>query len=218
MSIKENYLKVKKQISDSCEKVNRNPQEVTLVGVTKNTEIARVKELVNAGCNDIGENRLYELEEKYLKLKDMNVKIHFIGHLQSNKARKIVEMANVIHSVDSLKLLGKINNAAFEFGKKQKVFLQVNVSGEEQKSGFEVGEMEHVISDARKFENIEVLGLMTMAPFTNDKETIHSCFRKLHELKEKFKLKELSMGMTNDFIPAIANGATFVRVGRKIFE
>ncbi|MAG18153.1 MAG: YggS family pyridoxal phosphate-dependent enzyme [Candidatus Diapherotrites archaeon] len=220
MSVKENYSNLQKEIKEACEKVRRKPEEITLVGVTKNQEIPKIKELVEAGIRDIGESKAQELEEKYPDLKEMKADIHFIGHLQSNKVKKVVEMSDYIHSVDSLDLLRKIHYAASDMNKVQSVFLQVNTSGEKQKFGMPPKEVESMMSTMKNlpYDNVEFIGLMTMAQHTEDEEIIRDSFRTLYDLKEHLNITHLSMGMSNDYKIAIEEGSTVLRIGRKLFE
>jgi len=146
MGVKENYAKLKKEVAQTCEKVRRKPGEITIVGVTKNQPIQKIREAVVAGIDDIGESRAQELEEKYPDLKELGAEIHFIGHLQSNKVKSVVRIADYIHSVDSLELLRKIHYAALDLDKEQNIFLQVNTSGERQKHGMAHSEVEDLLT------------------------------------------------------------------------
>ena len=220
MSIKENLTNLKKEIKEICEKVRRTPESITLVGVTKTRSIPEIKELVESGVEDIGENKAQELEEKYPDLKEMKTEIHFIGRLQSNKIKKIVEMADYIHSVDSIDLLRKIQYQALDQNKTQNIFLQVNTSGEPQKQGMEPKEVEYMMTSMQMlpFDKLRFIGLMTMAPYTQDEQIIRDCFSKLKDIKEHLNITHLSMGMTNDYKIAIQEGSTVLRIGRKLFE
>ena len=220
MGIKENYQQLQKEISETCAKVRRKPEEITLVGVTKNQEISEIKELIGLGIQDIGESRAQELEEKYPDLKELKTDIHFIGHLQSNKVKQVVEMADYIHSVDSLDLLRKIHYAALDRDETQNIFLQVNTSGEKEKFGMPPNEVESLLTTMKNlpYDNVEFVGLMTMAPLTEDQEIIRKCFQDLYDIKEHLNLHHLSMGMSNDFKIAIEEGSTILRIGRKLFE
>ena len=220
MGIKENYQKLQKEIAETCAKFRRNPKEITLVGVTKNREISEIKELVELGVEDIGESRAQELEEKYPDLKELKVDIHFIGHLQSNKVKQVVELADYIHSVDSLDLLRKIHYAALERDEVQDIFLQVNTSRESQKFGMPPSGVESLLTTMKNlpYDNVNFIGLMTLAPLTEDQEIIRKSFQDLYDIKEHLNLHQLSMGMSNDFKIAIEEGATVLRIGRKLFE
>jgi len=220
MGIKENYQQLQKEIEETCSKARRNPKEITLMGATKNREISEIKELVGLGVEDIGESKAQELEEKYPDLKELKADIHFIGHLQSNKIKQVVEMADYIHSVDSLDLLRKIHYAALERDETQDIFLQVNTSGEKEKFGMPPSEVESLLTTMKNlpYDNVAFTGLMTMAPLTDDEEIIRKCFQDLYDIKEHLNLHHLSMGMSNDFKIAIEEGSTVLRIGRKLFE
>ncbi|MEM4257223.1 MAG: YggS family pyridoxal phosphate-dependent enzyme [Candidatus Diapherotrites archaeon] len=220
MSIKQNIEKLNKEIEETCKKVRRNPKEITIVAVTKGQNIAKIKEAIEAGITDIGENKIQELEEKYPELKNTNTEIHFIGHLQTNKVKKAVEMADYIHSVDSLSLLRKIHYKALDINKIQNIFLQVNTTGEKTKQGMQPQEVEEMLTTLKSlpYNNVRFIGLMTIAPLTQNQEEIRKCFQKLFDIKESLNLKHLSMGMSNDFKIAIEEGSTVLRIGRKIFE
>ena len=219
MNIKENYNKMQKEITETCAKVRRNPKDITLIGVTKHQPVSKIKEAIALGIEDIGENKEQELSEKYPEIKNLGADIHFIGHLQSNKVKSVVEMADYIHSVDSLNSLRKIHYAALDMDKEQNIFLQVNTSGEEQKYGMPPKEVESLLTTMKNlpYENVHFTGLMTMAPLTEDETIIRECFQKLFDIKEHLNLHHLSMGMSNDFKIAIEEGATVLRIGRKLF-
>ncbi len=220
MSIKSNYESVKKEIAQTCTRVRRSPKEITLVAVTKNEPVTKIMEIVSLGIEDIGESKAQELEEKYPELKKLKAEIHFIGHLQSNKVKPVVEMADYIQSVDSLNLLRKIHYAALDMDKVQNIFLQVNTSGEKQKYGMPPHGVESLLTTMKNlpYGNVKFMGLMTMAPLTENEETIRNCFKTLFDIKEHLNLHHLSMGMSNDFKIAIEEGATVLRIGRKLFE
>ncbi|MEK6958001.1 MAG: YggS family pyridoxal phosphate-dependent enzyme [archaeon] len=220
MSIKSNYESVKKEIAQTCARVRRNPKEITLVAVTKNEPVTKIREIVSLGIEDIGESKAQELEEKYPDLKELKTEIHFIGHLQSNKVKPVVEMADYIQSVDSLNLLRKIHYAALDMDKVQNIFLQVNTSGEKQKFGMPPHEVESLLTTMKNlpYGNVKFMGLMTMAPLTENEETIRNCFKTLFDIKEHLNLHHLSMGMSNDYKIAIEEGATVLRIGRRLFE
>lgn len=210
MGIKENYELVKSRIGQ----INPNCK---LVIITKNRSVEQIEKLISLGHRDFGENRLQELEEKVGKVE--GAVWHFVGHLQSNKAKRATLLCEMIHSIDSIKLARKINNAAAELGKKQKILIEVNVSGEAAKYGIKPSVLANFLGEIKKLnlENIAILGLMTMAPFMEAEKT-RPYFKKLRELAEGFGLKELSIGMTNDYIVALEEGATIVRIGTAIFE
>ena len=220
MGVKENVETLRREIAEACAKVRRSPETITIVGVSKGQPIPKIREAVAAGIKDIGESRAQELEEKFPELKELGAEIHFIGHLQSNKVKKVVEMADYIHSVDGLDLLRKIHYAALDLDKVQSIFLQVNTSGETQKSGMKPEEVESLLTTLKNlpYNNVKFLGLMTIAPLTENLGEARACFQKLYDIKEHLNLHHLSMGMSNDFRIAVEEGATVLRIGRKIFE
>lgn len=204
MGIKENLEKIESEIGNA-----------KLLIITKLRSEAEIRELINLGYNEFGENKIQELEKRAEKFP--GVTWHMVGHVQSNKAGKAVELCEVIHSVDSLKLARKIDSAAKEIGKVQRIFVEVNVAGEESKYGISENELEHLIDEIKRMKNIELLGLMTMAPFIEAEET-RKYFRKLKQLAGRFGLKGLSMGMSNDYRQAVSEGATLLRIGTAVFE
>lgn len=201
-----------------------DPQDVTLIAVTKNHGVEAMREAIDDQISVIGENRVQEAESKYDVL-GREVSWHLIGHLQSNKAKKAVRLFDLIHSVDSLALAEAINKAAGTAGKRQDILLQVNVAQDENKFGLEADEMMSVAQEVCKMENIRLCGLMTIAPFYEDCELVRPVFRKLRELYQELKdarlegsdIRYLSMGMTHDFVVAVEEGANLIRVGTGIF-
>ncbi|KAB2842090.1 MAG: YggS family pyridoxal phosphate-dependent enzyme [Melioribacteraceae bacterium] len=220
--LKENLHKVEENISKICRNTGRNRSEIRLIAVSKTHTVEEIKEVINAGVLDFGENKAQELSVKSQQLKEP-VFWHFIGHLQTNKVKYIIEPAEYIHSVDSTKLAEEINKRAKSINKIQKILLEINTSDEESKFGLtEEKDILNVAEFCSKCENVELTGLMTMAPYTDDKKIIRECFIKLRNIKDSlnqkgFNLKELSMGMTNDYEIAIEEGATMIRVGTAIF-
>lgn len=221
-AIAERYEVVRRQVADAADCAGRSLEDITIVAVTKHVGVPEVRAALAAGCVDFGENRVQEFEGKYGLFPD--ARWHFIGTLQSNKVRGVVGKAHLIHSVDSLKLLHTIARHAAEIDVTQPVLLEVNVSGEGSKHGFEPADVREALIDASRVGNIQVNGLMTMAPFGRAEDS-RWVFRELRELRDSLcamplngvDLTELSMGMTNDFRVAIEEGATIVRVGRAIF-
>lgn len=214
MLLAENIAEVKKHIETACKKADRNPSEATIVAVAKTFPLDTIKAAFKLGLHHFGENRVDELAKKAPQLP--RAKWHFIGHLQSNKVRKAVAYAGYIHSIDSLKLLQKVDKAAAELNKTVKVFIQVNVSHEKTKSGLKPEQLENAMTIARLLPNVEILGLMTMAPEI-PAEKCRPFFRQLRELASARGLEQLSMGMTNDYEVAVEEGATYLRIGRAIF-
>lgn len=215
MSIKDNIDDLKKDLKN---------YDANLLAVTKTHGIDKIMEVYNYGLRDFGENKVQELIEKKEKMPE-DINWHLIGHLQTNKVNKILGEVSLIHSVDSLKILKKINNRAKSLSIVQDCLIQVNISKEETKSGFFVDEIDKVIEEASKLDNINIKGLMTMAPNTEDENLIRNCFRELKKIFEKLsnlsynniEMKYLSMGMTHDYKIALEEGANIIRVGSKIF-
>lgn len=222
VTVKENLNKVQSVVRDACKKSNRDVKDITMIVVTKYVTIDRAMEVVEAGQYHLGENRAEEGVKKWDAIGDQ-VQWHFIGNLQSRKVKDVVDKFDYIHSLDRPSLAKEINKRAPE-GKKVKCFVQVNVSGEESKSGISPEETIDFIKKLSIYESIELVGLMTMAPFVEDPETVRPYFRKLRELKEEIESLELahapchhlSMGMSNDYHIAIEEGATFIRIGSAV--
>jgi len=224
MSIRENLERIREKIRVKSELVGRDPQEITLVAVTKTVEADRIEEAIAAGVNIIGESRVQEAKEKYGKV-ESKIIWHLVGHLQRNKAKDAVKIFDLIHSVDSTKLAKEIDKQAKKVGKIQKILVEVNASGEESKYGLSPEEVITFLKEVSRFPNIKVEGLMTMAPFYENPEDCRPYFRKLRELREEIKAENikdvemvyLSMGMSSDFEVAIEEGSNMVRIGRAIF-
>lgn len=220
--IAENLAVLRQKIEETCRKSGRNPAEIKLIAVSKYFGVDAINEAKNCGLTDFGENRAQELTLKYEKLGN-GVTWHFIGTLQTNKVRYVVNSAELIHSVDSPELVEEINKRAEKIGKIQKILLEVKTSGEETKSGLETEtEILSLVKRCSELLNIELKGFMTMAPLTDDTNIIRKSFRDLRNLKDRinnkgFNLTELSMGMTSDFEIAIEEGATMIRIGSAIF-
>lgn len=219
-SIKENIEKIKSLISIAAEKSNRNVNEITLMAVTKSVDIEDIKKAIDEGVENFGENRVQEALKKIPKLSEYkNVRWHMIGHLQTNKVKKCLEIFDEIHSVDSIKLLEKINEQAKILNKVVNIFLQVNVSKEPTKFGILYENFDDFVKEVNSMElsNIKIKGLMTIAPFSLDPETSRPYFKRLADLAKKYDYKELCMGMSQDFVVAIEEGATIIRIGTAIF-
>lgn len=220
--IAENLAVLRQKIEETCRKSGRNPAEIKLIAVSKYFGVDAINEAKNCGLTDFGENRAQELTLKYEKLGN-DVAWHFIGTLQTNKVRYVVNSAELIHSVDSPELVEEINKRAEKIGKIQKILLEVKTSREETKSGLETEtEILSLVKRCSELLNIELKGFMTMAPLTDDTNIIRKSFRDLRNLKDRinnkgFNLTELSMGMTSDFEIAIEEGATMIRIGSAIF-
>lgn len=215
MTIKENLQNVIRRIDEAKARGNNSSESVKLISITKMADESQIKEAMSSGIVAVGESRIQIAADK-MHLFD-GVEKHMIGHLQSNKVKKAVEMFDVIQSVDTLKLARAIDKSAREQNKIQKVMIQVNISEEEQKFGISVDFIEEFYKECMGLMNIKVIGLMCMAPYVPNEET-RPIFSKAKEIADKYHFKELSMGMTNDFEIAIEEGATMVRVGRAIFN
>ncbi|RZT23022.1 MULTISPECIES: YggS family pyridoxal phosphate-dependent enzyme [Fictibacillus] len=220
MNILENKEKILDKIQDACTKKNRSSKGVNLVAVTKYVSNETTKNAVLAGVEHIGENRIEGLLEKkeYLKEMNENVKWHFIGTLQSRKVKDIINQVDYIHSLDRLSLAKEIQKRA---DKTISCFVQVNVAEEDSKHGLAVKEVISFVDKLKDYDKIKVVGLMTMAPFTEDESVVRNVFSTLKQLQIDIQRKdfphapceELSMGMSNDYVIAVEEGATFVRIG-----
>ncbi len=203
----------------------RKPEAVKLVAVSKTVPVARIQAAIDAGLRTFGENYVQEAGDKIRQLEDQSVSWHFIGRLQTNKAKHAVPWFDMIHTVDSEKLAREIDKQAQKNGKIQDVLVQVNVGGEASKAGVSPEDAESLIQAISPLENLAVKGLMTIPPFFDSPETVRPYFRRLARLRDEIKtrriprisMQELSMGMTGDFEAAIAEGATMVRIGSAIF-
>ena len=220
--IADNLQRLQEKIYSACKASGREPGNVKLVAVSKYFGIKAINEAANFGITDFGENKAQELRDKFNILGD-KLTWHFIGTLQRNKAKYVVNCSSLIHSVDSEVLVDEINKQAEKNNKIQKILFEIKTSEEESKSGLEKEEQVLKLAEySNKLKNVQLTGLMTMAPFTDDESLIRKSFFDLRKLKDKlnqqgFKLTELSMGMTSDFEIAISEGSTIVRIGSAIF-
>lgn len=222
--IRENYQAVEQKVCEACKRSKRAREEVTLIAVSKTKPVSMIQEAIKAGATVFGENKVQELCEKYEEL-PKHLHWHMIGHLQRNKVKYIVDKAELIHSVDSLRLAQEINKEAIKKELTVNVLVEVNVAEEESKFGVGVEETEDLIREIAKLSNIKVQGLMTIAPYVENPEENRGVFRTLKKLAVDIKMKNidnvrmdvLSMGMTGDYQVAIEEGATMVRVGTGIF-
>ena len=223
--IKEKIKKIKHRINEAAKSCGRNPESVHLVAASKTVSADGVKSAITAGLHIFGENYIQEAIDKIQSIADDSVSWHFIGHLQSNKAKYAVRYFDLIHSVDSIKLAREINKQAKKINKNQKILVQVNISMESTKSGVTVEDAVLLIKEISRLENISVKGLMTMPPYFNSPEKVRPYFKGLVQLKDKIisqnipnvEMNELSMGMTGDFEAAVCEGSTLVRIGTAIF-
>src|SRR5437667_4883303 len=228
MSIAENIRHVHERIAAAARRAGRNPQEIGLLAVSKTFPAGHIRQAYEAGIRIFGENRVQEFSAKAEAVRELrDAQWHMIGHLQTNKAAKAVELFSAVDSVDSLKLAEKLNLAAEKIGKKLAVLIEVNLGGEKAKSGIapEKPELEQILQSAPQLEHMAIDGLMTIPPFTEDPQQARPYFRKLRELRDKLALRKLpgvsmdtlSMGMSHDFEVPIEDGSTYVRVGTAIF-
>ena len=215
-TVAERLEHVRKRMDAACERSGRSPEEITLIAVTKGFPPGVVREAIAAGITDIGENRVQEAQAKRSELSDFpaNVTHHMLGHLQTNKVKAALDLFDIIHSVDSLHLAEAISRRASTIFP---VFLEVNAAAETSKYGFSVQALPNEFRVISGLPHLDVRGLMTVAPITDDTESVRPIFRQLRDCAGDLGLNELSMGMTNDFEIAIEEGATHVRIGRALF-
>ena len=224
MSVCENYLAVEEKVKEACRRAGRSRDEVTLIAVSKTKPMSMIEELLPLGVVDFGENKVQELTAKEEALPS-HIRWHMIGHLQRNKVKYIVDKAFLIHSVDSLRLAEAISQEAGKKNVTANILIEVNVAGDDSKSGVRPEETAALAEAISKLPNISVKGLMTIAPFVENAEENREVFRNLRKLSVDIEEKKfnnvtmavLSMGMTGDYEVAIEEGATMVRVGTGIF-
>ena len=222
---KENLDNINKQVFDAAVFCGRNPETIQLIAVSKRKSVETIKEAIEAGAKHFGENYVQEAIEKIDILGKNSVCWHFIGHLQSKKAKIAVKYFEYIHTVDTLKLAKEIDKQAKKNNKIQKILVQVNIGEEETKSGTRIENTLELVKQIRTLENLSLQGLMCMPPYFSDPEHARIYFKQLAQIKEKIiahqkdigYMDHLSMGMSNDFIVAIEEGSTMVRVGTSIF-
>ncbi|BBA08966.1 YggS family pyridoxal phosphate-dependent enzyme [Streptococcus oralis subsp. tigurinus] len=223
MNLKKNTELVFQQIADASQKANRNLDAVSVIAVTKYVDVQTAEALLPLGIHHIGENRVDKFLEKYQALKDYPVTWHLIGTLQRRKVKEVIPYVDYFHALDSLKLAQEIQKRTDHV---IKCFLQVNISGEESKHGFSKEELLELLPELAKLDQIEYVGLMTMAPFEADSENLKEIFKETQALQAEIREKqipnmpmtELSMGMSRDFKEAIQFGSTFVRIGTAFFK
>ncbi|MBM7558875.1 YggS family pyridoxal phosphate-dependent enzyme [Marinitoga litoralis] len=216
---------IKKNLSEIQNKIKlyaSNRNDILLIAVSKTFPIEYIKEAYDFGIRDFAENKAQELRYKAQELSDLDINWHFIGRIQTNKIKYIVPVAKYIHSVYREKEIEEIDKVAKKYNKIQKILIELNVSGEESKGGITENELKDLLEFSKQFENVQVVGLMTMAPYTDNEEIIRNVFLKLKSLRDEYikyypNLKELSMGMSNDYHIAIEAGSTMLRIGSSIF-
>lgn len=224
MTIKENLDIIKTNIEEACKKSGR-PNDVILLGATKMNSAERINFAISQGLNYIGENKVQELLEKYDCIDKDNVIIHFIGHLQSNKVKYIIDKVDMIHSLDSVSLAKEIDRQAKKHNKVMDVLVEINIGMEESKGGIMPDEVEKFLLEISEFENIRVKGLMAIPPIMTDEEVQRKIFKKIYQIYVDISAKNihninmvyLSLGMSDDYTIAIEEGANIVRVGSSIF-
>lgn len=228
---------IRNTIKSACTRADRDPDKVKLVVVTKSVTLEAVKEVISLGITDLGENRVQQLKKISTEVAEFltgpgsspatskMINWHMIGHLQRNKVRQVLPITVLIHSVDTLRLAEEINTAAAKMNSRPKVLLQVNCSNEPQKYGVPVGAAIHLAEQIETLPNLQLVGLMTMAPLTHNKDVVRSCFVRARELFVEMRgekivgpqFTELSMGMSSDYEIAVEEGATILRIGSAIF-
>jgi pyridoxal phosphate enzyme (YggS family) len=225
MGLAESLKIIKSKIDNAAVKAGRKPKNVKIVAVTKTVPVEVIKEAVEAGVETLGENRVQEAKRKITVFKESgvkNIKWHMIGHLQINKVKTAIQLFDFIHSVDSIDLLKEINKQARKFEKRMDLLIQVKIAKDDTKTGLLPQDLLKALEFSKSLDFIKVLGLMTIPPFTIDPEQNRFYFRRLKELLQEahdkgYPIKELSMGMTNDYEIAIEEGATMVRIGTALF-
>jgi PLP dependent protein len=228
MSVADNITAIRERVAHAAARVGRKPESITLMAVSKTVEPERIKDAYAAGLRVFGENRVQEFEGKWAGVSEIKeAEWHLIGHLQSNKAKKAAELFSAVDSLDSLRLAEKLNQAAAEANKKLAVLIEIKVGEEESKAGIPLDspELESILVAAPKFDSLQIRGLMTVPPFTEDPEGGRPYFRLLRDLRDTIAARKLpgvemdvlSMGMSHDFEVAIEEGSTCVRVGSAIF-
>lgn len=232
--IKDNIARLKDDISLICQRLGRNPAEVKLVCVSKTASAEMIFQALQCGITDIGENRVQDAEQKFLKLagllkksaKNYDIKYHMVGHLQTNKVKSALKFFDLIQSVDSLRVAQEINKNAEKLKRSAEVLIEVNTSVEESKFGIKPEEALQLTAEIAKLKMVRINGLMTVGEESEDSEVIRKCFKKLSLLKEKIaqeidlpnvQMKYLSMGMTSDYRIALEEGSNMLRIGRLIF-
>ena len=225
MNIEERYMAMKSEISALAVKSGRSPEAVQLMLVSKTVPVERMLKTIELGHKLYGENKVQELSEKAPALADKNIDFHFIGHLQSNKVKRCLELASMIHSVDRMSLALELNQQLLKTHSTMDILIQVNTSQEESKFGVHPDEALQLVESVAKLSQLHIKGLMTLAKFSSNEDEVRPCFQLLKRLSDELKAKnipgvemrELSMGMSSDYRIAIEEGATIVRVGTAIF-
>ena len=221
MSIGDNYKRISEEIRSIARSLGRT-DEIQIIAVSKNFPVETLQNAIDSGIPMLGENRIQEAKAKLPDLTG-TFSAHLVGHLQSNKARDAIKLFDVIHSIDKMSTAKKVDAEAAAIGKRQKILIQVNASGEESKYGIEPKKARELVKEITDLNNIELLGLMTIAPFTDNEELVRRAFKETRDLmleinvQEGLRLRELSMGMSSDYVLAVKEGSTMVRIGTAIF-
>ena len=223
-TVRDNIQKIRDGIAEAALRSGRNASDVRLMAVTKTVDDDRIMEAIEVGVDIIGENYVQEARRKIDKM-GKNVEWHMIGHLQSNKAKYAVQLFDMIHSIDRLKLASELDKRSRTAGCVTKILIEVNISGEETKSGVKKEDTINLVKDISTLENLSIQGLMTMPPWFDDPEDARPYFVPLRELRDRIieenipnvEMRELSMGMSGDYQVAVEEGATIVRIGTSIF-
>lgn len=224
MSIRENVQFVRNKIAEACRRSGRESEEIELVAITKTVDVEQINEAIEAGIRVVGENRVQEAWRKYQEVGE-KAHWHMVGHLQTNKVKRVLQFADMIHSVDSVYLAREIQTQAKKLDRTIEILIQVNTSGEESKYGLEPEATIDAIEEVSTLPNLKIKGLMTIGAFLPNPEDVRPCFKLLNDLKDRVnergitsvEIGTLSMGMTNDYEIAIEEGSTMVRVGTAIF-
>jgi len=236
LKLTDRVARVEQTIAAACARSGREPSDIRLVVVTKSADFEAIKEVIRLGYTHFGENRVQQLKKVAAQVSEFlqqeagagpvpDIHWHMIGHLQRNKVRQVLPMVSLIHSVDTLRLAEEISNSAAKMDLRPKILLQVNTSNEPQKYGVPVGAATHLAEQIETLPNLQLIGLMTMAPLTRNKDVIRACFTRARELFHEMRgekivgqqFTELSMGMSSDYEIAIEEGATILRIGSAIF-
>lgn len=222
--IRENIIEVRNNIAEACRRVGRDPEEITLIAVSKTKPASMVLEAYEEGCLDFGENKVQEILEKSPVLSD-ELRWHMIGHLQRNKVKQVISKACLIHSVDSIRLAEQIEEDAAKMDLIVPILMEVNIAREESKYGFMSEDVLNAVIKISKFPHVKIKGMMTIAPFVDNSQDNRKYFKELNDLSvdiahkniDNVSMGVLSMGMTGDYQVAIEEGATMIRVGTGIF-
>jgi hypothetical protein len=223
-NIRQNIKRILSEIEDTALRCGRNPSDIKLMAVTKTVDDVRIRAALDSGITILGENYVQEAKEKIARIGRQGIEWHMIGYLQSNKAKYAVQLFDMVHSVSKMSLVSELDRRSGALGRIMNIMLEVNVSGEPTKSGLEPSAVIPFIQKIAEFPNISIQGLMTMPPWVDDPEDARQYFRRLRQLRDEINegiegvtIKELSMGMTQDYQVAIEEGSTIIRIGRGIF-